>query len=100
MKPPREQEREVISLDNKIYVLINIDCAEALCASYDRNELEAIMCDMFMEDFQGEMQQALDSHWINMENPDYESCVFKNDTWDCLIRYYKAYYDIQEVSIL
>lgn len=38
-------------MDNKIYVLKDIDTDKVLFASYDRNALETIMCNMFMDDF-------------------------------------------------
>ena len=46
------------------------------------------------------MSLGLDNHWIDMENPGYDTHVFANDTWDYLMRYYNTYIDIQEVSLL
>ena len=89
----REQEREVINLANKIYVMIDVDSANVIYASNSRADLEEQMCDMFMEDYQHEMSLGLENHWIDMENPGY-------DTYDYLMRYYNTYIDIQEVPIL
>lgn len=96
----REQEREVINLANKIYVMVDIDSANVIYASNSRADLEEQMCDMFMEDYQHEMSLGLDNHWIDMENPGHDTYVFANDNWDYLMRYYNTYIDIQEVPIL
>ena len=47
----REQEREVINLANKIYVMVDIDSANVIYASNSRADLEEQMCDMFMKDY-------------------------------------------------
>ena len=96
----KEQEREVINLANKIYVMVDVDSANVIYASDSRADLEEQMCDMFMEDYQYEMSLGLDNHWIDMENPGHDTHVFANDNWDYLMRYYNNYIDIQEVPIL
>jgi len=96
----REQEREVINLANKIYVMVDVDSADVIYASDSRADLEEQMCDMFMEDYQHEMSLGLKAHWIDMENPNNDTYIFANDTWDYLMRYYNNYIDIQEVPIL
>ena len=96
----REQEREVINLANKIYVMVDVDSADVIYASNSRADLEEQMCDMFMEDYQHEMSLGLENHWIDMENPGYDTYVFANDNWDYLMRYYNNYIDIQDVPIL
>ena len=96
----RKQEREVISLANKIYVMVDVDSANVIYASNSRADLEEQMCDMFMEDYQYEMSLGLDNHWIDMENPGYDTHVFANDTWNYLMKYYNDYINIQEAPIL
>ena len=74
---------------NKVYCLINTNGGFNIAASKTRRTLEEKMCDMFMEDYQREMQEAADTHWINVENPT-----------DMLINYYKNYYDIERVEMI
>lgn len=85
---------------NKVYCLINTNGGFNIAASKTRRALEEKMCDMFMEDYQKEMQEAADTHWINVENPTDDCRQYARDTWNMLINYYKNYYDIERVEMI
>ena len=80
--------------------MINLDSTEVFYASNSRADLEEQMCDMFMEDYQCEMSYGFKKHWFDMENPNDDTHIFANDTWDFFMRYYKDFIHIQEVPIL
>lgn len=84
----------------KIYVLIEKENAEVISASKTRRALEELMCDMFMADYQQEMQDAADSHWINVENPSDECRLYAKETWDFMMRNYKRDYEIERVNLI
>ena len=84
----------------KIYCLINTESGYNIAASKTRRALEELMCDMFMEDYQEEMQNAADSHWINVENPSEDCRLYAKETWDFLMRNYKRTYKIERVELI
>lgn len=85
---------------NKVYCLINTDASFNIAASKTRCALEELMCDMFMQDFQNEMQDAVDAHWINIKNPTKEECQYAKDIWDMLLNRYERNYQIERVKIV
>ena len=85
---------------NKIYCLINKENGYNVAASKTRRALEELMCDMFMEDFRAEMQEAANAHWINMENPSGECKQYARETWDMILRFYDRTYEIERVKIV
>ena len=85
---------------NKIYCLINKENGYNIAASKTRRALEELMCDMFMEDFRRDMQEAVDCHWINMDTPSENCRQYARDTWDMVIRFYDRTYKIEKVKII
>ena len=84
----------------KVYCLIDIESGFNIAASKTRRALEEFMCDMFMEDYQQEMQNAADAHWINVENPTAECRIYAKETWDFLMRNYNRNYKIERVNLI
>lgn len=72
----------------KVYVLIDIDSSIIFAASKTKTALKQKLCDMFMEDFRAECQQAVDEHWIDPQNPSEDDRIFVQQTWDSLMTYY------------
>lgn len=81
----------------KMYCLVDRDFGEVIMASTTRRPLEEELCDMFMDTFQAEMQEAADNHWINVEEPSRDCRVFANDCWNHIMSWFKEIYDIQKV---
>ena len=68
--------------------------------SSEREILQEIMCDMFLEDFQEECQIMVDYHFINMEEPDEHTYTMIQEFWDKLITWYNEHWEIQETILI
>ena len=84
----------------KVYVLYDRDGECILAASKTKRALHEFECDMFMNEYRMDMQQAVDEHWINMENPSEEDRAFARDTWNSIMTYFKQYIFIQKVELI
>ena len=84
----------------KIYSLVYTDFGEVMYTSSEKEILQEIMCDMFMEDFQEECQAAVDEHFIDMEGKDKDTPVMLKESWDRLITWYNEYLEIQETILI
>ena len=79
-----------------IYILYNQDICETLCASEDRELLQEVMCDMFMEDVL--FQWYWDLQWSVYEIKDLPERA--NMIWDDMIEWYWDYIIIEEVEVI
>ena len=68
--------------------------------SNEKEILQEIMCDMFLEGFQEECQIMVDNHFINMEEPDECTYTMIQETWDRLITWYNEHSEIQETILI
>ena len=84
----------------KVYSLVDTDSGCIIASSKTRRALEELMCDMFMLDFQDECQDAVNSHWINMDTPNRDTIQFIQDTWQCLSNYYNNYIKIERSELI
>ena len=84
----------------KIYSYIDKYSGEIIASSKTRRALEEMMCDDFMDAYQHEMQDAADSHWIDVENPSEDCRQYACDTWNSLIKWYNAVYTIQRSNLI
>lgn len=84
----------------KIYVLQNTDNGCIFAASKTKTNLKEEMCDMFMENFKDECQEAVDEHWINLEEPTEEDRIFLRQTWNSLLSYYNQYIHIERINVI
>lgn len=84
----------------KFYCLIDSHGGDILCASKSKRFLEELQMDIFMDWFQSEMQQAVDEHWINMNNITKEDREYASQIWDSIMRYSKSVFKIQKVEII
>ena len=84
----------------KIYSYIDKHQGIVIASSKTRRALEEIMCDDFMDAYRQEMQDAVDSHWINVKNPSEDCRQYARDTWDSLIRWYDSVYTIQRSNLI
>ena len=84
----------------KIYSLVYTDFGEVMYTSSEKEILQEIMCDMFMEGFQEECQAAVDEHFINMEEPDECTHIMVQESWDSLITWYNECWEIQETILI
>ena len=55
---------------------------------------------MFMETFRDECQEAVDEHWINLEDPTEEDRLFIRQSWNSILSYYKKYFHIERVNLI
>ena len=84
----------------KVYCLVDKHFGNVIAGAKTRKILEEILMDMFMENFQAEMQEAADAHWINVENPTKECRQYARDTWNMVLKWYNSVYDIQKVDLI
>ena len=84
----------------KIYSLVCTHFGEVIYTSSEREILQEIMCDMFLEEFQEECQAAADEHFINMEGKDKDTPAILKENWDRLITWYNECWKIQETILI
>ena len=85
----------------KIYHrIVDEEFPDVIWSSTDKGLLEEIMCDMFMENFRDECQEAVDEHWINLEEPTEEDRIFLRQTWNSLLSYYNQYIHIERINVI
>ena len=84
----------------KVYVLYNSDGNFIVAASKTKAALKEKLCDMFMEDYRSDCQDAVDEHWIDPKNPSEDDRIFLKQTWDSILNYYNNYYLIEKVEMI
>ena len=85
---------------SKVYCYIDKHSGEVIASSKTRRALEEMMCDDFMDAFWLEMNDAVESHWIDPLNPTHACRQYARDTWDMIMRWYKEVYDIQRSNLI
>ena len=84
----------------KVYCYIDKHSGEVIACSKTRRPLEEMMLDDFMEAYRSEMQDAVNSSWINPLNPTKDCKQFAQDTWNNVMFWYKSVYDIQRSNLI
>ena len=84
----------------KIYSLVYTPFEEIMYTSSEKEILQEIMCDMFLEGFQEECQAAVDEHFIDMEGKDKDTPAVLKENWDRLITWYNEHLKIQETILI
>lgn len=84
----------------KVYSYIDKHNGEIIASSKTRRPLEEMMCDDFMDVFWYEMNEAVESHWIDPLNPTNDCRQYARDTWDMIMRWFKEVYDIQRSNLI
>lgn len=84
----------------KIYSLVYAHFGEVMYTSNEKEILQEILCDMFLEGFQEECQIMVDHHYINIEEPDDYTHTMIQETWDRLITWYNKCLKIQETILI
>lgn len=84
----------------KIYCLVYTHRGEVVYASKSKKLLEEILMDEFMDCYQSEMQEAVDNHWINMDDITAEDRKYARQNWDSLMRWVNSTYKIQKVEVI
>ena len=84
----------------KIYCLVYTHDGEVIYASKSKHFLEEVLMDDFMDCYRQEMQEAVDNHWINMNNITQEDREYAAQIWDSLMRWVNSTYKIQKVEII
>ena len=84
----------------KVYSYIDKHNGEIIASSKTRRALEEMMCDDFMDVFWYEMNEAVESHWIDPLNPTNDCRQYARDTWNTMMHWYKEVYDIQRSNLV
>lgn len=84
----------------KVYCLIYTYADEVVYASKSKRFLEEVLMDEFMECYQYEMQEAVNNHYIDMNNITDEDRKFARQNWNSLLTWVKSAYKIQKVEII
>ncbi len=87
-------------MKEKIYILYNIEAENAIAASYDKQLLEEIMCDDFMEDFIYECYMRTSGAFSVKYNTYADYCELIADIWDEIMNWYDFYIYIMESEII
>jgi hypothetical protein len=84
----------------KIYCLVDTHSGYIAYASKSKTLIQELLMDEFMEFYRSEMQEAVDNHWINMEDPSEEDRVFARQTWNSNLNWVNSISKIQKVEII
>lgn len=84
----------------KVYCYIDKHFGEVIAISADRTVIEEMMVDDFIEAYNNEMQNAVDEHYIDVENPGKDSIIFAQETWDSIMSWFLDIFTLQEVEIV
>ncbi len=82
----------------KIYTIYDVENGKIIISSTDKDFINELLCDYFMEDLMYNWYDSLD--FFNNVNKDYELHLLANSVWDETLHWYDNFMEIIESELV